>query len=122
MPVAIEKHHTPPDLERPDDLAARVIERTRRCWCADGEDLLPLDAVLGVGIGYAALTRDGAPMYEQDDTEFDSLMTVAEAEAMASRAAGHDWRIHLVGLLEDRHYRREGPGRWTLYKRGYGLS
>jgi hypothetical protein len=33
-----------------------------------------------------------------------------------------DWRIHLVSLREERHYRREDEGRWVLYRRGYGLS
>jgi hypothetical protein len=25
-------------------------------------------------------------------------------------------------LLDERHFRREGPGLWRLYARGYGLS
>jgi hypothetical protein len=105
-----------------DDPAARMLERTRSCWGAAGDEILPLDSVIGVGVGYAALTRNGTPIYEQHDGEFESLITVAQAESLARCAADCDWRIHLVGLLEDRHYRREGPGRWKLYKRGYGLS
>jgi hypothetical protein len=54
--------------------------------------------------------------------ESESLITVAEAEALARLAPDRDWRIHFVSLLEDRHYRREAVGRWRLYKRGYGLS
>jgi len=68
------------------------------------------------------VTRDGSPVYERDGGEFESLITVAEAEALASLAPDHNWHIHFVSLLEDRHYRREAPGRWKLYKRGYGLS
>jgi hypothetical protein len=109
-------------LEAAEDPVARVLECTRRCWCATRDELLPLDCAIGVGIGYAAVTRDGAPVYERDGGDFDSLITVAEAEALARRAPDRDWRIHLVSLLEDRHYRREAAGRWRLYKRGYGLS
>jgi hypothetical protein len=100
----------------------RVLERTRRCWCASDNEWLPLDCAIGVGIGYAAVTRDGSPVYQRDGGEFESLMTVAEAEAIASLSPDRDWRIHFIGLLEDRHYRRVAPGRWKLYKRGYGLS
>jgi alkaline phosphatase D len=34
----------------------------------------------------------------------------------------HEWCIHLIALLEDRHYRRVAPGWWKLYRRGHGLS
>jgi hypothetical protein len=61
-------------------------------------------------------------VYARDGGEFDSLITVADAEAIASVDPDRDWRIHFVSLLEDRHYRREAPGRWKLYQRGYGLS
>jgi hypothetical protein len=105
-----------------DDPVARVLECTRRCWCTTRDELLPLECAIGVGIGYAAVTRDGAPVYERDGGDFESLITVAEAEALARLAPERDWRIHLVSLLEDRHYRREAAGRWKLYKRGYGLS
>ena len=122
MRVALEDQREAADAAATQGPAARVLERTRRCWCAASDDLLPLDCAIGVGIGYAAVTHDGLPVYERDGGEFESLMTVAEAEALAHLAPEGDWRIHLVSLLEDRHYRREAPGRWQLYKRGYGLS
>lgn len=111
-----------PRPEAAEDFVARVLECTRQCWCATRDELLPLDCAIGVGIGYAAVTRDGAPVYERDGGDFGSLITVAEAEALARLAPDRDWRIHLVSLLEDRHYCREAAGRWKLYKRGYGLS
>jgi hypothetical protein len=49
-------------------------------------------------------------------------MTVREANHLAERDAAHDWCIHLIGQADDRHYRRAPDGRWTLYRRGYGLS
>ncbi len=121
MRAALKNEPGAPDAAAAEDPAARVIERTRRCWCTASDDL-PLDCAIGVGIGYAAVTRDGAPIYARDGGEFESLMTVAEAERLARLAPDRDWRIHFVSLLEDRHYRREAPGRWKLYQRGYGLS
>jgi hypothetical protein len=119
----VPKHeHDAGDAAATQDTAERVLERTRRCWCAGSDEWLPLDCAIGVGIGYAAVTRDGSPVYARDGGEFDSLITVADAEAIASVDPDRDWRIHFVSLLEDRHYRREAPGRWKLYQRGYGLS
>ena len=105
-----------------DQAVQAVVGRTRESWAARSDDYLPIDCVIGVGLGYAALTRDGMPLYEQDEREFDDLMTVEQAEALARLDPARDWRIHLVGLLDDRHYRRVGEGRWRIYRRGYGLS
>jgi hypothetical protein len=99
-----------------------VVTKTRESWAASSDEYLPLESVIGVGLGYAALTRDGLPLYEQDEREFDDLMTVSQAETLARLDPNRDWRIHLVALLDDRHYRRVGDGRWRLYRRGYGLS
>lgn len=86
------------------------------------EDLLPLDAQVAVGAGYAALTRDGVPVYEAECFALEDVWTVRDAERLAAREPGHDWRIHLVALRDERHYRRTADGRWVLYERGCGLS
>ena len=86
------------------------------------ESVLDMDALIAVGAGYAALTRDGVPVYEAEFGDLEGRMTVREASRMAAGDAGHEWCIHLVGQGDDRHYRRATDGRWTLYRRGYGLS
>jgi HD superfamily phosphodiesterase len=86
------------------------------------EDLLPLDAQLAVGAGYAALTRDGVPVYEAECFALEDVWTVRDAERLAAREPARDWCIHLVALRDERHYRRTADGRWVLYRRGYGLS
>ncbi len=86
------------------------------------EDILPLDSVIGVGFGMATLTRDGEIVYEEYGSETAELVTVAQAEELPQAFPEHDWCIHLVALLDDRHYRRVGRGSWKLYQRGYGLS
>jgi len=105
-----------------EQAAETVVKTTRESWAVRSDEYLALESVIGVGLGYAALTRDGMPVYEQDEREFDDLMTVGQAEALARMDPARDWRIHLVGLLDDRHYKRVGIGRWRLYRRGYGLS
>jgi len=86
------------------------------------DELLPPDAQLAVGVGYAALTRDGVPVYEAECFALEDVWTVRDAERLAAREPARDWRIHLVALRDERHYRRSGDGCWALYERGYGLS
>jgi len=107
-----------------DELArtfVSIIAKTRTHWAMREDRQLPPEATIGVGTGYAALTRDGEAVYEEGTDESEP-MTVAQAERLAQREPSHEWRIHLVALLEDRHYRREAAGRWVIYERGYGLS
>jgi hypothetical protein len=115
------------DTRRPtgqrEDLSDRFVAEYR-AYCArhDRTDVLPDDAVIGVGVGEAAITCDGVPVFEQHGQEPDALPTTADAERIAREAPHRDWRIHLVSLREERHYRRQPEGRWVLYRRGYGLS
>ena len=99
-----------------------IIAKTRRHWAMGPDRYLAPEATISVGIGYAALTRDGETVYEEDRSGEREPMTVAQAEKLAQRESDHDWRIHLVAQLEDRHYRRVGAGRWIIYERGYGMS
>lgn len=105
-----------------DGVIASIIEKTCRFWAVTSHQHLMPDALIGVGIGYAALTRDGETVYEEDGKQQRDSMTVAQAERLARREPERDWRIHLVAQLENRHYRREGAGLWVLYERGYGMS
>jgi hypothetical protein len=111
--------------EKEDELArafVSIVATTRRHWAMKPDRFLAPEAAIGVGVGYAALTRDGETVYEEDATGRRDLMTVAQAERLAQREPDRDWRIHLVAQLEDRHYRRQGAGRWVIYERGYGMS
>ena len=119
--VRVEKDESLGNTEL-DGVIATNIEKTCRYWAAMSDQYLMPDALIGVGIGYAALTRDGETMYEEDGKQQRDLMTVAQAERLAQREPERDWRIHLVAQLENRHYRREGAGLWVLYERGYGMS
>jgi hypothetical protein len=83
---------------------------------------LALDAQIAVGAGYAALTRDAVPVYEAACFALEDTWTVRDAERLAAREPERDWRIHLVALRDERHYRRSDAGEWILYERGYGLS
>jgi hypothetical protein len=121
LAMRAEKDESLGDTEL-DGVIASVIVKTCRHWAAMSDQYLMPDALIGVGIGYAALTRDGETVYEEDGRQERDSMTVAQAERLAQREPERDWRIHLVAQLENRHYRRKGAGLWVLYERGYGMS
>ena len=121
LAIRAERDETLGNIEF-DGVIASVIAKTCRQWSANSDQYLVPDTLIAVGIGYAALTRDGQTVYEESDKQERDLMTVAQAERLAEREPERDWRIHLVAQLEDRHYRREGKGVWVLYERGYGMS
>ena len=80
------------------------------------------DALLLPGLGCASVSRNGEPVIELQGLAGEHAMTVGDAERLALAEPDEKWCIHMVSLLDDRHYRREGAGLWRLYARGYGLS
>ena len=89
--------------------------------CSD-KPRLAANALLLPGLGCARLSKDGETVLELQALDGVQSVSVNDAERLALAEPEHDWCIHMVGLLEDRHYRREGAGLWRLYARGYGLS
>jgi hypothetical protein len=88
-----------------------------------GDNLrVALDALLLPGLGCASVCRNGEPVIELQGLAGEHAMTVADAERLALAEPEHEWCIHIVSLLDDRHYRRAGAGDWRLFARGYGLS
>ena len=102
--------------------AAAIVEKTRQVWITRPEELLPPDAKITLGMGFAALTRGGRVIYEEDHRAGTRPMTVAEAEKLAQRAPEHEWCIHLVGRGQECHYKRVGEAQWKLYRWGAGLG
>ena len=84
---------------------------------------MPPEGVIAVGFGYAALHKDGAPVWSENEAVSDnSMMTGADAEALAAQDPDHDWRIVLYGPLSGRTYQRHGPGQWMLVERNEGFA
>lgn len=80
------------------------------------------DALLLPGLGCASVSKNGKSVIELQGVSGEHAMTVGDAERLALAAPEQEWCIHIVSLLDDRHYRRESAGLWRLYARGYGLS
>ena len=84
---------------------------------------MPPEGVIAVGFGYAALHKDGEAVWTEGETVADnSMMTGAQAEALAAADPDHDWRIVIHGPLSGRTYQRHGPGQWMLVEKNDGFA
>jgi len=101
------------------DMRMRALERASR---PNSDEFLPMSALIAVGVGVASLSCDKRVVHEHAGGSMDEALSVAQAERLAEASPECEWCIHLIGLLDDRHYRRVGPRAWRLYQRGYGLS
>lgn len=82
---------------------------------------LPLNSLIAVGFGHAAVTKNNKPVYDEMDAG-ENYWTAQDAENEAQKDPDNDWRIHLVAPLSERHYQRQGDGLWVLYKKGIGFA
>lgn len=84
-----------------------------------------MDEEIAVGFGYALLTKNNERVYLYDEMtapDYNNCMTVAQAEEIAAADSKHDWRIHLIAPLSERHYQRQGKRNWILYETGAGFA
>lgn len=89
--------------------------------CGYQYDVMPLDATIAVGFGYAGVTKNGKEIYSESDNKGKDW-TCQDAENEAIKEPDNDWRIHLDAPLSERHYQRQGKNRWVLYGKGNGFA
>ena len=102
--------------------AAETQHRSSKDRCRWNRVQLAPEALLLPGLGCVSVSKNGIPVIEQYALVGDCAMTVADAERLALAEPEQEWCIHVVSLLDDRRYRREGAGVWRQFARGYGLS
>ena len=92
--------------------------------CGPHPSLFPPAGLIAVGFGYAALHRNGEPIYTEPSypESEDEYMTGAKAEELAASDPDHDWRIVLDGPLSGCTYQRHGPGEWALIEQNHGFA
>lgn len=100
--------------------------------CGFIPETLPMGALIAVGFGSSIVTKDGVVIYDENaipKEKWDSassyeevFWTCQDAENEAIKDPDHDWRISLIGPLNERHYQRQGVGQWVLYKKGEGFA
>lgn len=96
--------------------------------CGYQYDEAPMDMIIAVGLGYAAVTRDGEEVYNEwnipddvPDSDEEVWWRVSKAEEMAQKDPDHDWRIILDAPLSMREYQRQ-DGKWMLVNKGPGFA
>lgn len=95
--------------------------------CGFQHAILPMNSIIAVGFGSATLEKGDQLIYDengygQEHENADGFVTVAKAEELAKADPDHDWRIHLVAPLSERHYQRQGDAHWVLYEKGDGFA
>lgn len=90
--------------------------------CGRQYEQLPMNALIAVGFGFAAVTKNGRVIYDESWFGDGRFWTVQDAENEAIKDPDNDWRIHLVAPLSERHYQRQGEGLWVLYEKGRGFA
>lgn len=92
--------------------------------CGVRASLFPADGVIAVGFGYAALHKDGQPVWTEPNADAgdDEYLTGAQAEEIASLDPDHDWRIVLEGPLSGRTYQRHSAAHWALIEQNMGFA
>lgn len=97
--------------------------------CGTPTDIFPMDGIVGVGFGYAAVTKDGAEAYTEDTGYYEegeepeiTYWTGQDAENAALSDPDHDWRIVKHAPLYSAVYQRHGVGQWVLIERGEGFA
>ena len=95
--------------------------------CGITTDKFAAEAVIAVGFGFAALTRDGAIIWTEphdleDEDDEANLLTGARAETIAAQDPDHDWRIVIHGAMRNAVYQRHAAGEWVLIEKGMGFA
>jgi len=90
--------------------------------CGYQHDILPMDQIIAVGFGYAAVTKNDKEIHVESNDYEEKDWTAQDAELLAEKEPNNDWRIHLVAPLSERHYQRQGNNNWVLYEKGIGFA
>ena len=80
---------------------------------------------IGVGFGFAGLTKDGATVWQENtkvDRSLDDVLTGSDAERIAAGDPQHDWRIVIDGPFAKYVYQRHGVAKWVLIEKGEGFA
>lgn len=96
--------------------------------CGGTPEIAPMDMLIAVGFGYAAVLRDSEEVYREDinamlgSEDEEPWPTLEKYEAMAAADPDHDWRVSLQGPLRGREYQRHDTGHWVLIESNQGFA
>lgn len=93
------------------------------CGCGARSDL-PMDRTIAVGFGSAGYSKDGKPLWDEQEAgdDWDKMHTVQTVEDLAKADPDHDWRIYFEAPLYSAEYQRQAEGVWVLVRKGEGFA
>lgn len=89
--------------------------------CPPVTQIANLEMIVAVGFGYAAIEKDGEPIFIEGFNDKD-FHTLVEFEEMARQDPDHDWRCILEAPLRGRTYQRHEEGKWVLIESNQGFA
>jgi hypothetical protein len=100
----------------------KAIEPYHPCLnCPPKPQSLPMNAIVGVGFGYAAIECDGKPIWIERPKD-KHYKRVWWAERKAYSDPDHDWRIVMHGPLHGESWQRQGDKQWVCVERNMGFA
>lgn len=91
--------------------------------CGYVYDVAPMDMIIAVGFGFAAVTKNGKTVYDENRIgDEEGYWTVQKAEEEAAQDPNNDWRIIMDAPLSGRTYQRQGDMQWVLIEKNMGFA
>lgn len=91
--------------------------------CPPVAETAPMDTIVAVGFGYAAITRDGEVVYSEPlNATGLRFRRLCSFEKKAARDPHHDWRLIFHAPLRSRTYQRHGDKLWVLVDSNQGFA
>jgi hypothetical protein len=91
--------------------------------CGYQYDIAPMEMIIAVGFGFAAVTQNGKTVYDEKRIEGEEeYWTVQRAEEEAVKDPDNDWRIIMDAPLSGRTYQRQGENHWVLIDKNMGFA
>lgn len=90
--------------------------------CPSRPNMLPLDAMLGVGFGQCFVSKGDESVWFEDSNDDAELPLLERFEAMAAADPDHDWRAVFDAPMWSGTWQRQGEGTWLLIERGEGFA
>lgn len=90
--------------------------------CSTASRIIKMNRRIGVGFGFAGVTKDSEIIWCEHNEEWKDLPTLMRFENMARKDPDHDWRCHLDSLLHGEIFQRHDRNRWVLIISNAGFA
>ncbi len=111
------------DWQKLEPLADDHIHHSGCLNCPGTTKTLKMNRRVGVGFGFAGITKDGELMWSEPiDSVWAHFPTMMTFENMAREDPNHDWRAIMDGPLHGETYQRHDKNKWVLVKSNIGFA